>query len=159
MLQNVNVVIYLYQLVVITTYKFISRGCYTSTKRAPITNLYGDKKLVSIDIYFMYFISNSVPFPTSEVAFMYPLFCSIIVFAKDNPIPMLSSLQFLLYKTSQIYASNPFALFLALRLLFLSLEKYLYFLQLYIYWISVGYVLSHSLICLLMLPVAIYNLL
>ena len=27
-----------------TTYKFISRGCYTSTKRAPITNLYGDKK-------------------------------------------------------------------------------------------------------------------
>lgn len=39
---------------------------------------------------------------------------------------------FLLYKTSQIYASNPFVLFLALRLLFLSLEKYLYFLQLYI---------------------------
>lgn len=89
----------------------------------PITYLYGDKKLVPIDIYFMYFISNSVPFPTSEVAFMYPLFCSIIVFAKDNPIPMLSSLQFLLYKTSQIYASNPFALFLALRLLFLSLEN------------------------------------
>lgn len=54
----------------------------------------GVKKLVPIDIYFMYFISNSVPFPTSEVAFMYPLFCSIIVFAKDNPIPMLSSLQF-----------------------------------------------------------------
>lgn len=83
------------QLVVITTYKFMSRGCYTSTKRAPITNLsMGSRNFVPIDIYFMYFISNSVPFPTSEVAFMYPLFCSIIVFAKDNPIPMLSSLQF-----------------------------------------------------------------
>ena len=34
----IKYVIYLYQLVVITTYKFMPSGCYTSTKRAPLEN-------------------------------------------------------------------------------------------------------------------------
>lgn len=92
-----------------------------------MTYLYGTKNLSPLT--FILCILFQIVYLFQLLKLLLCIHCFVLLLFLPKTILYLCYLHcnFLLYKTSQIYASNPFVLFLALRLLFLIFRKILVF--------------------------------